>query len=262
MAATPFLSVVIPAYNEIRRLPATLAATNAYLAQQSFPAEIIVVDDGSTDGTAGLAASHAGVHVLRCEHRGKGFAVRAGALAARGEYVLLCDADLATPIEEWEELWPYFRAGFDVVIGSREGIDAQRYNEPFHRHLMGRIFNLLVQMITLPGIHDTQCGFKALRLSVVHDLFRRMRIYDDDAPIIRGAAVTAYDVELLFLARQRGYRIAEAPVLWHYGAETKVDPVRDSSWRNLRDVLRVRFNDWRGAYQGSAAATGGLQSQR
>lgn len=248
MAATPFLSVVILAYNEIRRLPTTLAAISAHLTQQSFPAEIIVVDDGSTDGTASLAASYAGVHVLRCEHRGKGFAVRAGALAARGEYVLLCDADLATPIEEWEKLWPYFNAGFDVVIGSREGIGAQRYDEPFHRHLMGRIFNFLVQMIALPGINDTQCGFKALRLSVAHDLFRRVRIYGDDAPIVQRAAVTAYDVELLFLARQRGYRIAEVPVLWHYGAETKVDPVRDS-WRNLRDVLRVRFNDWRGAYQ-------------
>ncbi|WP_298403010.1 glycosyltransferase [uncultured Chloroflexus sp.] len=140
MAATPFLSVVITTYNDIHRLPTTVATISASLVQQSFPAVIIVVDDSSTDGTAGLAASYAGVYMLRCKHRSKGVAVRVGALPVRSEDVLLCDADLATPIEEWEQQGPHFSAGFDVVIRSREGIGAQRYNEPFHRYLMGRIF--------------------------------------------------------------------------------------------------------------------------
>jgi glycosyltransferase involved in cell wall biosynthesis len=240
--------VVIPAYNEERRLPQTLDNVQTYLAQQPYAAEILVVDDGSDDATADLAARHAGVRVLRRPHRGKGFAVRSGALEASGEYILLCDADLATPIEEWGKLWPYFEQGYQVVIGSREGLSAERIGEPWYRHMMGRVFNLLVRTVALSGIQDTQCGFKALPHAVARDLFQRVHIYGDNAPVVQGAAVTAYDVELLFLARRCGYRIAEVPVIWHYGEETKVDPLRDSL-RNLRDVLQVRLNDWRGIYR-------------
>lgn len=117
---------------------------------------------------------------------------------------------------------------------------------------MGRVFNWIIRLVALRGINDTQCGFKALRREVARDLFRRVRIYGDDAPVVRGAAVTAYDVELLFLAQRRGYPIAEIPVTWRYGAETKVNPLRDS-WRNLRDVLRVRWNDLRGRYDVTSA---------
>ncbi len=244
----PFLSIVIPAYNEERRLPHTLASICAYLAQQPFSAEVLVVDDGSADATAAIAEQQPGVRVLRRDHRGKGFAVRAGALAARGEYVLLCDADLAVPMEEWAKLWPYFGNGYDLVIGSREGMGARREGEPWYRHLMGRVFNFIVRVVAVSGIQDTQCGFKALRHAVAVDLFSRVRIYGDDAPPLQGAAVTAYDVELLFLARRQGYRIAEVPVAWQYGTETKVDPLRDSL-RNLRDVVQVRLNDWRGRYR-------------
>lgn len=244
---SPYLSVVIPAYNEERRLPGTLAAIAGYLGAQPFASEVIVVDDGSSDNTVAVA-SRPGVQVLCRDHRGKGFAVRAGALAARGRFVLLCDADLAVPIEEWVKFEAFFTAGYDVVIGSREGIGATRQGEPWYRHLMGRVFNSIIHVVALRGINDTQCGFKALRREVAHDLFRRVRIYADDAPIVRGAAVTAYDVELLFLARHHGFRIAEVPVLWHYGTETKVNPVRDSL-RNLRDVVQVRLNAIRGAYR-------------
>lgn len=244
----PFLTIVIPAYNEARRLPQTLTAIQRYLAQQPFAAEVLVVDDGSEDATAELAEAVPGVRVLRCDHRGKGFAVRAGALAACGDYVLLCDADLATPIEEWEKLWPHFDAGADVVIGSREGLGARRIGEPWYRHLMGRVFNLIVRSVAISTIQDTQCGFKGLRRPVAVDLFERARIYGADAPPVQGAAVTAYDVEMLFLAQHVGYRIVEVPVTWHYGTETKVDPLRDSL-RNLRDVLKVRLNAWRGVYR-------------
>lgn len=244
----PYLSIVIPAYNEARRLPQTLRSIRAYLAAQPFSSELLVVDDGSSDATAAVAAAEPEVAVLRRDHRGKGFAVRAGALAAQGSIVLLCDADLAVPIEEWPKMQRYLDDGFDLVIGSREGVGATREGEPWYRHVMGRVFNLIIHLVALRGINDTQCGFKALRREVAQDLFQRVRIYGDAAPVVQGAAVTAYDVELLFLARKRGYRIAEVPVRWQYGEETKVSPLRDSL-RNLRDVLAVRLNDLAGRYR-------------
>ena len=248
---SPFLSVVVPAYNEALRLPDSLQQIIAYLDAQPYRSEVIVADDGSTDATAALveqlSAGRASLRLLRLDHRGKGFAVRAGALAARGEYVLLCDADLAVPIEDWERLRRVLENGFDVAIGSREGLGARRLGEPWYRHLMGRVFNMIVRAVAVGGIQDTQCGFKALRQSVAVDLFERVRIYGADAPRVQGAAVTAYDVELLFLARRRGYRIAEVPMPWRYGTETKVSPIRDS-WRNLCDVLMVRWYALRGKY--------------
>jgi dolichyl-phosphate beta-glucosyltransferase len=252
----PFLSVVVPAYNEEQRLPDTLAQILAYLGRQPYRSEVLVADDGSTDGTAALVERlmrrHPNLQLLRIDHRGNGFAVRAGALAAHGEYVLLCDADLAVPIEEWEKLHSSLEGGCAVAIGSREGLGARRLGEPWYRHLMGRVFNLIVRVVAVGGIQDTQCGFKALRQPAAADLFRRVRIYGEDARLVQGAAVTAYDVELLYLARLRGYSIAEVPVLWRYGTETKVDPLRDSL-RNLRDVLKVRWNALRGMYQGRDA---------
>jgi dolichyl-phosphate beta-glucosyltransferase len=251
-SASPFLSVVVPAYNEAQRLPTTLTQILAYLDQQAYQSEVIVADDGSTDGTAalvaGIASQRSNLRILQLDHRGKGFAVRAGALAAQGVYVLLCDADLAVPIAEWERLQEALMRGDDLAIGSREGLGARRMDEPWYRHLMGRVFNLIVQIVAIRGIQDTQCGFKALRLPVAIDLFQRVRIYGENAPRVEGAAVTAYDVELLFLARRCGYRIAEVPVPWHYGAETKVNPLFDS-WRNLCDVMAVRWYAVRGMYR-------------
>ncbi|HNP71105.1 MAG TPA: glycosyltransferase family 2 protein [Kouleothrix sp.] len=254
----PLLSVVVPAYNEEARLPDTLAQILAYLERQSYASEVLVADDGSTDGTAALvermARNHPCLRLLSLDHRGKGFAVRAGALAATGEYLLLCDADLAVPIEEWPKLHEWLNRGYDVAIGSREGLGARRLGEPWYRHLMGRVFNLIVRVVAIGGIQDTQCGFKALRGLVARDLFGRVQIYGEHAPRVQGAAVTAYDVELLFLARRQGYPIAEVPVIWRYGTETKVNPLRDS-WRNLLDVLRVRWYALRGRYAHHHAAS-------
>ena len=244
---TIFLSIVIPAYNEERRLPQTLQQIQAYLHTLPYRAEIIVADDGSTDATAQIADYTPSVRLLRLAHRGKGFAVRSGALAAQGEVVMLCDADLAVPVSEWAKLIGYLEQGYDLVIGSREGVGARRQGEPWHRHVMGRIFNLIVRGVAVGGVQDTQCGLKALRRVVAADLFQHMRLYGDDAPLVHGAAVTAYDVELIYLGLRRGYRLAEVPVLWQYGTETKVDPLRDSL-RNLRDVIRVRLNAWYGRY--------------
>ncbi len=245
----PLLSVVVPAYNEERRLPRTLAAILAFLDAQPYPSEVIVADDGSTDSTAAaaLASGHPALRLLRLDHRGKGFAVRSGALAARGEIILLCDADLAVPIAEWDALRAALDAGVDIAIGSREGVGAQRVGEPIHRHIMGRVFNMVVRLVAVGGIQDTQCGFKALRRQAALDLFARMQIYGEDAPLVQGAAVTAYDVELLYLAVARGYRVAEVPVPWFYGEETKVSALRDS-YRNFKDVLLVRWYALRGRY--------------
>lgn len=247
----PLVSVVIPAYNEERRLPQTLARVHEYLSAQNYPSELLVVDDGSTDNTVRVvqdfARDHAAVQLIQNDHRGKGYTVRTGMLAARGHIVLFSDADLSTPIEDLEKLLPWFERGYDIVIGSREGAGARREREPFYRHVMGRVFNRIVQALTVRGIEDTQCGFKAFRDEVAQDVFSRMLLYGDDAKKISGGMVTAFDVEALFIGHKSGYRIKEVPVRWRYGTETKVNPLKDS-YRNLRDVVLVRWNDMRGLY--------------
>jgi dolichyl-phosphate beta-glucosyltransferase len=252
-SACPSLSVVIPAYNEERRLPGTLQSILGYLARQSYASEVIVVDDGSHDGTSRIVESlggrYPGVKLIRNDHRGKGYAVRTGVAAARGTIILLFDADSSTPIQDVEKLLPWFDDGYEIVVGSREGSGAKRIREPFHRHLMGRVFNLVVRLLLVRGIADTQCGFKALRGHVAHNIFARVRLYGDDARRVTGAMVTAYDVEVLFLGQKLGHRIKQIPVEWRYGAESKVNPLTDS-WHNFRDVVRVRWNDWCGRYDG------------
>ncbi|MCZ7569173.1 MAG: glycosyltransferase family 2 protein [Ardenticatenaceae bacterium] len=248
----PFLSVVIPAYNEARRVPKNLRRILAYLQEQAYSFEVIIVDDGSTDQTVAsvreITESDPRVHLVENPHFGKGYTVRTGMLAATGEIALFSDADLSAPIEELERLLPWFDLGYDVVIGSREGGGTrQRIGEPFYRHLMGRLFNLLVQLLAVRGVQDTQCGFKAMRAEVARDVFPRLRLYNGSSGPIRGSMVTAFDVELLFLAQKRGYKIREVPVEWHYGTESKVNPVRDS-WRNFKDVATVRWNDLLGRY--------------
>jgi glycosyltransferase involved in cell wall biosynthesis len=255
----PLVSVVIPAYNEERRLPNTLSRVSAYLASRNYPSEVLIVDDGSTDATtrvvqdfirarrASDASAQPANQLLDHDHRGKRYTVRTGMLAARGHIILFSDADLSTPIQDIEKLLPWFERGYDIVIGSREGAGAQRIKEPFYRHIMGRVFNLVVRVLTVRGIQDTQCGFKAFRDDVARDIFSRMLLYGDNAQKISGGMVTAFDVEVLFIGWKSGYRIKEVPVQWQYGTETKVNPLKDS-YRNFRDVLQVRWNDVRGLY--------------
>ncbi len=250
--ARPFLSIVIPAYNEERRLPGTLEQVTAFLARQSYPSQVLVVDDGSQDRTTAIAEeferTHPDVSVIRNDHRGKGYTVRTGMLAAQGTVILFCDADLSTPIEELDRLLPWFEHGYDIVIASREGIGAQRVSEPFYRHLMGRVFNFIVRALTVKGIQDTQCGFKAFRDDVARQVFGRMLLYGENARTVSGAMVTAFDVEVLFISAKLGFRIKEVPTQWIYSNDSRVSPLRDS-WRNLRDVLLVRWNDARGRYE-------------
>ncbi len=260
---TPYLTVVIPAYNEAQRLPKTLGQVTDYLRSRDYDSELLVIDDGSADDTATIAEGFCTVHhleqgkvrmrVIRNEHRGKGYTVRSGMLAARGKYVLFTDADLSTPIDAVEQLLPWAERGgvkhgpYPVVIGSREGVGAKRYDEPAYRHLMGRAFNLLVRAMAVHKLQDTQCGFKLFTHEAAQDLFQRLELYGHQAGLVKGAMVTGFDVEVLYIAQKRGYRIREVPVEWRHYEGSKVNPLKDSL-RMFRDILKVRLNDLRGKY--------------
>jgi dolichyl-phosphate beta-glucosyltransferase len=240
------LSVVIPAYNEARRLPATLVRVGEHLAARGVPHEIVVVDDGSSDGTADVARAAGGVvHVLRHEpNRGKGYAVRRGMLAATGERRLMTDADLSTPIEELSRLEAEIDRGFDVAIGSRAVPGARiEVHQPAYREAMGRLFNVLVQALLLPGVADTQCGFKLFTAEAAEAAFSPARL-----------AGFSFDVEALYVARRRGLRIAEVPVRWRNDAATRVGLGGGSV--AFVDLLRIRLLAWRGAYDPPGAAGG------
>jgi dolichyl-phosphate beta-glucosyltransferase len=235
----PALSIVVPAYNEAERLGPTIARIVAWCRAQRPSFELIVVDDGSTDATAAIARDAAAatpeVTAIGLGHnRGKGAAVRAGVLAARGERVLFSDADLATPIEELGKLDAALDAGADIAIASRAlpGADIKVRQHP-GRELMGRTFNAIVRLVAIGGIADTQCGFKLFRRAAAHDLFARATVDG-----------FAFDVEILWLARER-YRVSEVPVVWRHVEESKVSPGIDAA-RMLLDVLRIRWRHRRG----------------
>jgi dolichyl-phosphate beta-glucosyltransferase len=237
----PFLSIIVPAYNEERRLPKTLPRIVAFLQAQDYPGEVIVVDDGSVDNTAKvveeMAAQLPFITLIRNEHRGKGYAVKTGMLAAEGDYLFLCDADLSMPIEEVAKFVPPALEEYDVAIGSREIEGAVRYDEPSVRHLMGRVFNFLVRLLAVRGFEDTQAGFKCFRREAAHELFPYQTMDG-----------FGFDVEILFIAQKRGYRIVEIPINWYYMTNSRVSPVGDSV-RMVREILQVRLNDWRGRYK-------------
>ncbi len=246
-----WLSVVIPTYNEEKIIAETLRTLDAFLKKYNKEYELIVCDDGSSDHTVSIADELSKVipqaRVIRNQHKGKAHAVFQGVTSSRGALILLTDADLSTPIKELDTLLPYVVSGMDIVIASREGLQAKRVNEPFYRHLMGRVFNYLVQILALRGINDTQCGFKLLTRESAKSIFAQMRLYGANAKVLSAPAVTAYDVEMLFLARKLGFKIEEVPVEWLYRDETRVNTLRDS-WRNLLDVVKVRWYDLMGYY--------------
>lgn len=243
----PFLSIVIPALNEELRLPDTLHRMLDFLSQQPYDAEVLVVDNGSTDRTAALAEEvatrHPQVRVLQDPRRGKGLAVRLGMLAARGEYRFMCDADLSVPIEELARFLPPAAPAAEIVIASREAPGAIRHGEPAYRHWIGRAFNLLVRLLAVPRFHDTQCGFKCFAAAAAEDLFRVQRLDG-----------WTFDVEVLFIALRRGYRVAEIPIPSYFKPGSRVNPLRDSAVM-LTDLFRIRANWWRGLYRAGRQAT-------
>ncbi|MBV9119189.1 MAG: glycosyltransferase family 2 protein, partial [Chloroflexi bacterium] len=240
----PLLSIVVPTYNEKSRIGATIQALGSFMDDQEYPIELLVVDDGSDDGTADLVDSLGGgradFRTLRGDHRGKAFTVRRGMLAASGQFVLFSDADLSTPIEEVNAFLPYLQDGWDVVIGSREAPGAHRFDEPPFRHLMGRVFTRIVQVITGQRFEDTQCGFKAFSREAAQAVFSKVCLYGANSPVLTRPKVTGFDVELLFLANKLGFNIREVPVRWYYSPGSKVNPLRDSL-QTLIDVLKVRM---------------------
>jgi dolichyl-phosphate beta-glucosyltransferase len=240
----PWLSVVIPAYNEESRLPASLKLATAYLRQLGQTFELLVVDDGSTDSTREVAmAAGPEVRALALPHAGKGAALRAGVLASRGQFVLCTDADLSAPITELPALLSSLQGGAAVAIGSR-ALRSSRVQvaQPLHRRMMGRGFNLLVQMVLLPGLHDTQCGFKLFRGDIARQAFRYLEIDG-----------FACDVETLFLVRLLGHRVEEVAVEWNDAPGSRVRAVRDSTdmffelmnirWRCRRLARGVRARE-------------------
>ncbi len=247
---SPLLSVVIPVYNEEDRIGPCLAEVGTWVSTHPYRIEVILVDDGSTDRTVETARSIAGIcpnlTIIEARHLGKANAVIAGLEASTGAFAGFCDVDLATPLSTWDACHTALSTGAGVAIASREGLDATRVGEPGYRHVMGRAFNLVIRALLLPGIHDTQCGFKFFTRDALDSILPRCRLYRHASEVSR-PRVTAFDVELLTIARRQGFRIAVMPVTWQYGEHTKVNPVTDTL-QNLGDVLKVRWNAWRGQY--------------
>ncbi len=231
----PHLSVVVPAYNEEQRLPRTLDRLYEYYETQPYTYEVIVVSDGSKDKTSDIVKAFAVEHpkfqlIDYSPNRGKGYAVRTGILAAQGEFILFCDADLATPQEETEKLLPRMTAGADIAIGSRPLRDSQlEKHQPLYREMFGRLSNKLIQVLAVRGIQDTQCGFKLFTRKVAHDIFSRCKLDE-----------FGFDFECLMVARDLGYRIDEVPIRWLDQEGSKVVLMRDGP-RALRDLVKIRM---------------------
>jgi glycosyltransferase involved in cell wall biosynthesis len=237
--ANPHLSIIIPAHNEERRLPQTLEQVVHFAASQSFETEILVVENGSTDRTLEVgneyANRHPSVRVIHEDLPGKGRAVQKGMLAATGTYRFFADADFSMPPEEIVRFIPPV-VDVPVAIASREAPGAVRYDEPFYRHITGRVFNSLIRLLVLPALNDTQCGFKMFRADVAEDLFHHQTLMG-----------WSFDVELLYIASRRGYPILEIPIPWYFNPESKVNVFRDS-WRMFLDLLTIRRNGRKGLY--------------
>jgi len=235
-----FLSIVIPAHNEESRLPGTLEQVFHFLGKQSFLSEVIVVENGSSDRTFEIAQEfakqNANLRVIQNDWRGKGLAVQRGVKEAKGEYIFLCDADLSMPIDEISKFIPPQLPKVDIAIASREAPGAVRYHEPYYRHFTGRVFNTLIRLLVLPSLQDTQCGFKCIRTEVARDIFNYQTLTG-----------WAFDVELLYIARQRGHQIVEIPIHWYFNADSKISIFRDSL-RMFLDLLLIRRNARRGLY--------------
>lgn len=249
--AKPYLSVVIPAYNEETNIRlGVLDKVSRYMESRDYGWEVILVDDGSDDRTAKLLEEYARVNhgfiIMHNPHQGKAATVITGSLAAKGDVVLFTDLDQATPLSQVEKLLPWFTRGFDVVIGSRNN---RREGAPITRIAMARGFMLLRSVILgLHGITDTQCGFKAFRQAVARDMFRRLKLYGDSHTVAGSMVTAGFDIEVLFLAKKLGYALKEVPVEWHYVETRRVNPLKDS-WQGLMDIVRIRLNAWKGLYR-------------
>lgn len=240
--ATPLLSIIVPAYNEGSpdRLPKSLREIDAFVKAQPFDVEVIIVNNNSRDNTLQIAENAARdqvyLRVMTETRQGKGAAVKTGMLAARGQYLFICDADLSMPIDEVLKFIPPQLEHYDIAIASREAPGSRRIDEPEMRHIMGRVFNFIVRVMAVHGLDDTQCGFKCFRRDVALTLFP-----------IQTIDGWAFDVELLFIAQRRGYKIIEIPITWYYKPQSKINPLRDSI-NMVIETFRIRMKGWQGQY--------------
>ncbi len=239
----PFLSIVIPAHNEASRLSPSLQKINCFLEQQDFAAEVIIVENGSHDRTyeVALEAARVSDHIRVIQSpdgvRGKGLAVKQGMLAAKGDWRFICDADLSMRIEDLAEFLPPETTGYDIVIASREAPGAVRVDEPEYRHIMGRVATFIIKLAAIPDYEDTQCGFKLFSADAAQDLFQAQRMNG-----------IGFDVELLFIAKRRGYKVKELPITWYYDPYSTMR-LWDDSVKLLREIWEIRRN-WRlGLYE-------------
>lgn len=239
-------SLIIPAYNESNRIRPSLDQILKYLEEQHWEAEVLVVNDGSQDNTAQIVKEYGRTHpqvqlLENGRNRGKGFSVRNGMLHARGDICLLSDADLSSPITEAQKLFDAIAQGADIAIGSRWlQAELQTERQPLYRQLFGRIFNLLLRIVLGLNFKDTQCGFKAFRRDAAQQIFALQKIER-----------WGFDPEILFLARQFGFRVVEVPVVWAHSAGTRLHPFKDGLLMGL-EILRVRWNAWTGNYRSNA----------
>jgi dolichyl-phosphate beta-glucosyltransferase len=240
----PYLSVIVPAYNEAERLPSTLVAVDAYLSGIEYPYEIIVVNDGSKDKTVEIVQRMAKtikyLKLLSVEkNRGKGATVRDGMLKAEGRYRIFMDSDNSTSIDQFEKMVPLFENGCGVVIGSRTMKDSVLHPpQPWYRQVPGRIGNMIIQGLVLPGIWDTQCGFKAFTAEAAEKIFRLTKV-----------AGWGFDVEALAIAKRLGYKVGEIPVLWMNDSSTHIRP--SSYLKVLLETVKIRAWLWTGKYRPS-----------
>jgi len=246
------LSVVIPCYNEEQNLKrGVLQEIENYLKKQGYSSEVIVSDDGSTDKSREIInkfiKKRKNFILLENKHAGKAFAVKAGTKEARGEVVLFTDMDQSTPISETSKLLPYFNKGFDIVIGSR---GRTRKNAPFYRQVAAFVFLFIRKLTILKEINDTQCGFKMFKTRGARDLFKRLLVFKEKRKI-KGWRVSAFDVELLFLAKKLGYKIKEVPVSWEDRdvAQGKKKNFFKESRQMFQEIIRVRLNEFFGRYK-------------
>jgi len=241
--ANPQLTVVVPAFNEADRIGDTLATITQFLSERQEPFEVIVVDDGSTDATVQVveeaARRNPALRLLRNRgNRGKGYSVRRGMLAGRGKLLLFSDADLSAPIEELVKLEAAIGEGHDIAIGSRALAESDlEIRQPWWREGMGKVFGMLMRLLALPDIHDSQCGFKLFAREAAETVFARQSVEG-----------FAFDVEILLIARLHGLSIAEVPIRWRHAAQSKVHPIR-SSLSMLLDLIRIRRRARQGAYR-------------
>ena len=245
----PTLSIIVPAYNEEKRLPLTLERLTRFIEQTGFPCELIIVDDGSRDNTRDVVRAamtrYPDLRLVENPHSGKAYTVRTGLLQARGVYSLHADADLSTPPEEFLKLVEALRSGNDIAIGSRAG----RPGAPWYRLLMSASWRVLVSLVVVSGFRDTQCGFKAYRTEVAKRVLQYTLLYNTPAQSLTTASVAAAaDVEVLYIARKLGYKIAEVPLYWKHADESKIRPMQDSL-KAFGELLRIRWFALTGAYK-------------